>query len=213
MNSRSLHLLLIVAVLTLCSQITVASTIISPVSVSTDMGTDNAIFALDNVLNQSGLSATYTSGVTDLSTFAAATTHTNSFNANNNIWLSSSSSATGYVDFDLGESQFIDAFVLWNYNNTSAIDEFRLTTGGSTVLGTFNATRTPLDNQISAQVFSFTPTAAEAVRMEVLSNHGSAWTAISEAAFGRAIVPEPSTALLLSFGLVGLAVQRRRRAL
>jgi len=195
----------------LCSHAASASTILGPISASTNMGVDDPTFALVNSLNQNGLSDSYAGGVTDLDTFVSATTHTNSFNAINNIWLSTKGIATGYVDFELGDSQWIDAFVLWNYNNSSAIDQFRLTTKAGSVLGTFSAEQTSLRDQIGAQVFRFTPTFADSVHMEILSNNGSAWTAISEVAFG-VTVPEPAALTLLgsfAFVLAGLFWRRK----
>jgi hypothetical protein len=43
-------------------------------------------------------------------------------------------------------------------------------------------------------------------------NGGDAFTDPNDSAFGASAVPEPSTALLLSLGLVGLAARRRRTA-
>ena len=52
-----------------------AGLITSATSVSSPQGEFGGTFQLDNIINQSGLSAGYTSGVTDFTTFTSGTTH------------------------------------------------------------------------------------------------------------------------------------------
>lgn len=78
-----------------------------------------------------------------------------------------------------------------------------------TNLGTFTTFRTDNDDvfAIKADAFTFAPTQASHVRMQINSNNGGFDTRFSEAAFG--VVPEPSAALLA--GLGSLILLRRRR--
>src|SRR5262245_6199090 len=88
-----------------------AGVILQPASVSTDMGT--GLGSPNRVINQSGLSAGYTSGVTDFDTYIARKPTHNSSDGRN-IWGSDFSN-TGNFDFDLGGTYAIGAFALWNY--------------------------------------------------------------------------------------------------
>ncbi len=116
----------------------------------------------------------------------------------------------------------IESFALWNdpQNAGQGVNSFTLLAANDaaftspTVLGSYSAAD-GLGNANFAQVFSFMPTAASYVRVQIDSNHGSTFvTGISEAAFEVSAVPEPEAyALMLAgLGLVGWAARRRRKA-
>ena len=83
-------------------------------------------------------------------------------------------------------------------------------TGDGIVLGTFLATQTPLNDQIHAEVFDFSLTHAQSIRMDILSNNGSIWTAISEVAFRKSSIPEPSSFVLMTAIFAGMLLHRKK---
>jgi len=82
-----------------------AGPVLQPTAVSTTMGSLSP-FAIGNVIDQSGLSPGYTSGVTGASSYTA--THVGLvFTAH---WQSSVGTTTGFVSFDLGSVQNVNGF-------------------------------------------------------------------------------------------------------
>ncbi|MFO0953728.1 MAG: discoidin domain-containing protein [Isosphaeraceae bacterium] len=201
-----------------------AQAVVGATNVTTNMGNFSSSTPIGNVIDQSGLSTGYTSGVTDFATYIAGNpTH---FSASSGLdWISSTGVTTGNVDFDLGAAFTIDRFALWNIgdNDSRNLTGFTLlaspdnTFATTTNLGSFTASTTDPAAAAPAQVFSFTATSTQFVRMQITSNNGSVRTGFGEAAFGQAAaVPEPSTlalgSMLAAAGLGCAAVRRRRRA-
>ncbi|MFO0953727.1 MAG: hypothetical protein U0835_21740 [Isosphaeraceae bacterium] len=201
-----------------------AQAVVGAANVSTNMGNLNATAVIGNVINQTGLSAGYTSGVTNFATYTGANpTHDSSSTAN--IWLSANGTTTGNVDFNLGGTFTIDRFALWNlgadtgfnlvgFNLVASPDSSFTTT---TSLGSFTAGTSGTQILSPLQVFTFTATATQFVRMQITSNNGGSFTGFGEAVFrGTAVsaVPEPSTlalgSVLAAAGLGSVAVRRRR---
>ncbi len=164
---------------------------LQPASASTNMGffnTYNPVYAID----QSGLSASYTSGVTDFASFVASTGTVNG-GASFTTWFSQSS-VTGNFDFSLGGTFTISAFALWAdpQNIGQTVNQFTLLADDNpafsspTTLGTFNAADGNPNPTNFGQSFPFAPTEASFVRMVIHSNHGSSLTTgFVEAAFGQ----------------------------
>ena len=88
-----------------------ASVIRGAVSATTNMG---EAFPLVHAIDQSGLSATYVSGVTDFDAFVATATHTSNPDMD---WVSTS--ARGSVTFNLGSIFAIDRLAVWNFGTGS----------------------------------------------------------------------------------------------
>lgn len=203
-----------------------AQTMFQPTSVSTTMGNiGNAV--INNVINQSGLSTPYTSGVTSLASYNA----THDSDLSTAYWNSSANNTTGNVDFDLGGTFTITNFVLWNdpSNYADQIVTFNLisssdpTFSSSTALGSFTTNTVGDFTAIQKETFSFAPTTARYFRMQVTANQGDSFTAFGEAAFAGSTAavnsPEPGSIALLALGtgvLIlmgrGAIISRRRRA-
>jgi hypothetical protein len=195
-----------------------AGTMLQPASVSTGMGFFQPGFEPVNAINQTGLSAGYTSGVTDFTSFAA-TTNTVLGNGAGRAWFSTAGVTTGNFDFDLGGLNLISAFVLWNEPNVihQGVNDFQLLAditpafSSPVLLGTFNAVDGLGNANNFGQTFIFAPTPAVYVRMVILSNHGSTTTTgFTEAAFGTGVIPAPPTLALGALGLLGLKRRRGR---
>ena len=91
---------IISASLAMAANVATAGTILQPAAATTNMGffsTFDPVYAVD----QSALTAAYTSGVTDFDTFVA-TTVTVSGGSSFTTWFSAPGNITGNFDFDLG---------------------------------------------------------------------------------------------------------------
>ncbi len=177
-----------------------ATVIVGPTSGTTNITVD---LPLVHTYDQSGLSASYVSGVTDFDSFVATTTH-NSNPGSDFV----TSSAIGYIDYNLGGIFNIDRIAFWNFgvNLSYAVTAFDLT-GNSTLLGTFNPS--VQSNPNPAQVFSFGPITTQFFRLDNFVNNGASGLAIGEVAFGTS-VPEPTTLALIGLGLAGIGWKRRK---
>lgn len=194
------------------SPATFAGVIIQPVSASTDMGT--SVGSPDNVINQSGLSVGYTSGMSDFDDYYFSTPGHNSLD-NSAIWASGSPFLVGNFDFDLGGVVLIESMILWNCDNQRAVYGFNLLADDNpafsspTVLGSFLVDNDGPGDRMAPHPLPFAPTLASNVRMEITSNNGpdSLDVRMGEIAFEQ--VPEPT--LLALLGLGGLVSLRRAR--
>lgn len=151
-------------------------------------------FAID----QSGLAAPYTSGVTDFDSFAS-TTGTVNGGSSFTTWYSAQNVLTGNFDFDLGGTRNIESFALWadpQVSPNQGVKDFELYADDNAaysspvLLGVYTAVDGIPNATNFGQVFTFTNTAASHVRMVILSNHGSTFvTGMVEAAFEVGVPP------------------------
>jgi hypothetical protein len=179
------------------------------------------------VINQSGLSAGDTSLVRDFDAWIGANP-THESVAGSNFWLSSLSSPTGNFDFDLGGTFIVQALALWNLggNDPSNVVQFNLLAADNPSfsspepLGVFTASATGPNAAVPPQVFSFAPTDASFIRIQITGNNGSAeTTGFGEAVFEahQTAVPEPtslavSATIMAMACVVGLTWSRRKTA-
>ena len=171
----------------------------------------NGAFVADNLRNQAGLSAGYSQGDDFEAYILTNPTHANG----SNISWASGGTPTGNLDFDLGGSFELVSMAVWNHGGLHpvSLDGFTLLADDNsafsspTILGSFTATLNSPVAATLAEVFSFTPTTAAFVRMQITSNLGGSWTQFGEVAFGAATpepnaIPEPTTFIVWS--LLGL---------
>jgi hypothetical protein len=140
-------------------------------------------------INQSGLSATFTSGVTDFDTFIAVdATHAVIFTGE---WFAALGVTSATLVYDMGASFSMSRLAIWN-EDFDGIDIFTLEVSddssftGATVLGPFNVNDNPSGTIYRAQVITFPAAQGRFVRMNVRRADGatiSFSTAIGEIAF------------------------------
>jgi hypothetical protein len=189
-----------------------AGTIVSPGSATTAIPTAGGNVGL--LIDQSGLSVNFISGVTDFDTYIALGP-TSAIVTTLNGWASQVNKLPGFVQFDLGADYAISGFALWNQSTPNlGVNSFTLTsasdagfTSNVTNLGTFNAVKS-----LAAQTFTVSGT-GEFVRMEINSTLGANQVNLGEVAFDATLIPEPASLAVLGLSCVGMRFARRRRAI
>lgn len=198
-----------------------AGVIIGAAGVTTDIpGDPRGGGDIINLINQSGLSNAYVSGVTDFDAFVA-NTHDSSTGLN--TWNGAATS--GNITFDLGGVQSIESMALWNRDFTgSGIANFNLRFSNtsdftaSTLVTGFTAADIAAGGTSAltlAQVFTFAVVEAAFVRLEILSSYGASTLVSGEVIFEQAVsdVPLPAALPLFLLGMAGFgAAARRKRA-
>lgn len=172
---------------------------------------------IGNIINQSGLSQTYTSMVTDFDAYMATVPVHDSFSNDNYIWEAETASAfSNHVDITVGGTQSLDAFVFWNGAGNLGVRDFTLSADDNpdftspTLLGSYTASLADVGNAAIPQIFSFAAVDAAYIRMTFTSNQGNpVFMHVGEVAFRS--VPEPSAPGLALVAGLGAALSGRRR--
>ena len=204
-----------------------AGAILNPGAVAqVSIGEFGPDYAVSNLLNQSGLSAAYVSGVTDFSSFVASTTHTAD---DTQGWLSAGPTVPATIDFDLGAEYLLNRLAWWNHavGSTANVESFRLFamtdatfTTGSQVGGTFTNPQGDSSLPYPATVFDIPDVTTRYLRLRIDGYYGNdCCVAIGELAFETpaavvvdpATVPEPSSLILFGSGILAAGIVRRRR--
>jgi len=197
-----------------------AGTIVAPASVSASIP-DRANYPIGNLINKSGISAGYISGVTDFDAFVATTKLSvpPSFGGG---WISTGgNSFPASIDFVFATSLNLTRLVIWNDTSFNGIGNFQVFSSSDalftslTSLGNFTATAQFVGTL--GQVFDFSDADTRFIRISgspIFSTSGV--LSIGEFAFesspaAPAPVPLPATALLLVAALGGLGLASRRR--
>ena len=175
-----------------------------------------------NAGNQSGLSAGYISGSTDLGTFVASTTHASPVSGCD-LGFTSTSGLPRQFTMRLNDGdETIDALAFWSTDNIGSVPEFGLyadtdadfSNDGLTFLGIFNAVRSPGAAGHAAQVFSFGAITTTYLHLDARNTEGGAGLVpgIGKLALRSAglTVPEPGALALVALALAALAASRRR---
>ena len=194
----------------------ISGSIYSPVDAVIDVGGPGFGSIMDTI-NQSGLSSTFISGVTDFDTYIASNpTHTFFFDGFE--WFSNSDTNNATVTYNLGQLLSVESLALWNEESSgigtldllSSNDGINFTPFASNLSPTNNPNNPVAD--YSADVFSFSPIIAQFIRFEMSNCPQQPSTfeacAIGEVAFKVSepldppqSTPEPS----LLFGFIGLS--------
>jgi hypothetical protein len=195
--------------------------ILSPTDAVINIG-GTGLGAIQDTINQNGLSFGFISGTTDFDSYLTSTPpprHTISFP--NAEWFSASTIAR--VTYDLGNVYSVDRLALWN-EEVSGIGKLDLfySTDDLTFFSLASGLL-PTDNTGSyvADVFSFMPTNARYIRFDMSDCPqpkfgGNNACAIGEVAFEVnpvAQAPEPGTLALFAVGLGLLGARSRRNIL
>jgi hypothetical protein len=196
-----------------------ADVMLAPSTVSANVST--SIGSLPDIINQSGLSPTYTSGVTDLATYLALDPTTQ--NTDTGVWAGPIPGSTAELTFGT-TGEVIDALVLWDRAPVGqGVEGFTLLASADasfadpTVLGNFVAAEGSGNGSVgetaTAQLFTFAPNDDEFIRMDVTSIYGICCVSLSQVAFGEeaSSVPEPASLALFGSALGGFGVIRRRK--
>ncbi|NEP78816.1 MAG: discoidin domain-containing protein [Okeania sp. SIO3B3] len=194
-----------------------AAQIIQPQSALTDLG-ESGSSILDRAINQSGLSVNYTNGVTDFQDYLSGNP-THSFLGS--TWVSQLT-LPGSVTFDLGSVFDLDAIAMWGTSGLFSAENFELFASLTGEDGSFVSLGSFVQNLESgnetAQVFNFSTTTAQFIRMDITSSHiFNNRVGIGEVAFSGSNVttqttPEPASLVaLLGLGGLGFTSHLKKR--
>jgi hypothetical protein len=173
---------------------------------------------ITNAINQSGLSQTYVSGVTDLSVYSTQSpTHQSLIGST--FFVSNGGTPFGNIDFDLGNTLNIKSLLLWQatrfppeqVRNFTVFSSTDVNFSTTTNVGSFTASANAFNSAAPLQRFDLVDTNARFVRLQIQSNYGSSFTDIGELAFGTTAVPEPSSLILIGLATTIGAVRHRKK--
>jgi len=187
--------------------------VIGPVAVSSPQGSRSG-FPLTEIIDQSGLSANYVSGVTDFNTFTAATTNPGGISQSG--FTAAETSGPQQFTFDLGDFYLIDSIAIWNSGSAGSVISFEVQAdsdanyGNGTTVSVLSPTA--LDTGfLVAQVFTFAPVSTRYVHVNGLaSQQPPDFYGLGEVIFNGVPVPEPTTLGATGFGLLALLHGYRR---
>ncbi len=221
LSSRIILFASVVSILSVLTNVSRAATIIAADSVTSSISAHGYGYELGYIIDQSGLSASYTSGVTDFASFVGSTTSTTASYADDTSTLHMNAHLGVDFDFVFGSAFAFTKFALWNDNDHQGIGDFSLYSSADatfstlTLLTSDTATYGPngYDNSLTAQSFSFGPTNTQYLRLSAVPSSSSILN-FGEVAFGgeASAIPIPATIWLFGTALIGLVGLGKRKA-
>jgi len=179
-------------------------------AVSVESNTEwSSTYSATNLIDQNGLSSSYTSGVTDFDSYVA----THSIGASKE-WFAAKGTFTDTLVFDLGGLFIVDKIAVWN-EEAWGTDSVTISASkdalfsSSTLLGTFLLTDNVSGINYLADILgSFSPVLAQFFKFDVVGSTGNS-VALGEVAFSTienvSQVPVPAAIWFMGSGLLGLA--------
>lgn len=198
-----------------------AGVILSPKAIiNNTMGELLPAWAAINLINQSGLSVGFISGVTDFDAYMAGNpTHANPSGTEDVGYASPIGVASGILDFDLGAAYTLHRMALWNDIDSQALGAFSLQISDDpafatwTVLGSGTGA-TDVD-PLSAQIFALASASGRYLRLNATTVESIGLLNFGEIAFdatpASAAAPEPSALALGAIGAIACGAWARRR--
>jgi hypothetical protein len=191
-----------------------AIVVIGPTAASVSSPDGSPFGNVDNIINQTGLSASYVSGVTDFMSYTGTTTAAYA-GGTSSLGLGGVA-GLGSFYFDLGASYDISAVATRGQDccpsTITGYDLYSSDTygaGGSrSLIGSFGAGVSPL-----AYVGLFTAVTAQFLEIDVTTNAGFPASRFQEVVFGAQVsaVPVPASVWLFGTALIGFVGMSRRR--
>ena len=201
-----------------------AAVILAPtVVVSNSMGEYSSDADIGNAIDQSGLSTSYITGVTNYATYLASSPTHFSAGGHDLFWRSDNGTVTGSIIFDLGDLYSVERLAIWqgessgaksstpNVNGIILESSQDLAFSSPSALGSFNVDRGLNATAYPVNDLDLTDSVGRYIRLTITSNYGNpVRSSFGEIAFGVNSVPEPSIPLLLGPALVAVLLKRRR---
>lgn len=196
-----------------------ATKMLGPISVSVASGgTAGQLWAVDNVMDQSGLLQFYEPGVTEFEDYIAGDPrHNDSLNTR---WLSTTNISSAKLVFDFGAEVTLGAFAFWDDFSTSN-SMFRFTSLDGLTTYSEVGVADPNERGVGAQAFDLPRIKTRYLTLEILGcsptpqGTSRSGCGLQEIAFAEAVggVPEPATwaMMILGFGAAGSLIRRQRR--
>ncbi len=196
-----------------------AGVIRSPVDAVVDVGGEfSSIFDIGNTIDQSGLSTTFTSGVTDFDTYIGRNP-LHDVGAPNQEWFTPQGVNSAVVTYDLGAAFGIGRLALWNEEAAGIVAFGVLISLDGASFSRVASGLAPTNNSgraYPADIFALEPQNARFLRLEIddCPQPGGFFDACSmgEIAFETfetfQTIPEPTTFALIGIGVAGLGYRR-----
>lgn len=184
------------------------------------LGERDSIVDIGNIIDQSGLSSAYISGVSDFDAFLGSDP-LHASDARDNDWFAGPGVTSGIIDFDLGGVYSLDRVAVWNEDATGVSQVNVFTSldslfSGTAFVGTFTLSNNTREQDYLADVLTLSAiTDARFVRFAIVNaypdDRGFADQAsLGEVAFSVSTVPLPAALLLFGSGLALLFGVSRR---
>lgn len=210
------HLLGLTASLALGANFASAQSVIGSVGVTSSAPLLGFVspMPVSQLIDQSGLSATYVSGVTNFAQFVATTTaqYTCGPVCYPELGGVGSQVSPMFIRFDLGTVMSIRSIAIWNQVGSGSLNTFDLLSDAGSI-GSYSVPD-PISNPQFATVINFNPVATRYITIANPTNFGAIGNPgviLNEVAFNGTVVPEPASLLMVGAGLAGIVVVARRK--